>query len=73
MFTSKFYEIVNFIILTIYVYIGIVMIPNLILTHELKTIIEIQKFDMTYEEYLMCPSITLFSHLLRYVQNYQRR
>jgi len=41
MFTSKFYEIVNFIILTIYVDDGIVMIPNLIFTHELKTIIEI--------------------------------
>jgi hypothetical protein len=41
MFTSKFYEIVNFIILTIYVDDGIVMIPNLILTHEFKTIIEI--------------------------------
>jgi hypothetical protein len=41
MFTPKFYQSVNFIVLTIYVDDGIVMIPNLILTHELKTIIEI--------------------------------
>jgi hypothetical protein len=41
MFTPTFYQSVNFIVLTIYVDDGIVMIPNLILTHELKTIIEI--------------------------------